>query len=403
MTTKLRFAIVFAAAAFALGSFLAYRDVPWSSVPRPESAVTPEQATTKKLLPASTASIRRPPSLPQAVVASTRRQALDMYREWSKFPPNSRPLREEQTDIADPLIVLAGSRRLFRQTATGRVEPSEHECSLQPLTHVLTEGKEELIQLSCAKARPDPTAMPSEEPPVPLDITSVTVTGRTPSRTWQVPAGAVSWNDTGEAGDEKAADGVYTIRVQNDAADWGDMDVRVSFHVPGEVTRGSDTTRPYDVAASYFSSPRAPARFLGEFQERLEGGSLVIEALLDVQKPGRYRVYGNLKHGDQLIGYAQEEMHLAAGRQRVPLLFFGKLFHDARAEGSFTLVDVRGYRANRSEDSDRPTEPDREQIPPAPAAYQTRTYPLADFSASEWQSPRKSERLRELEELATAD
>jgi hypothetical protein len=49
------------------------------------------------------------------------------------------------------------------------------------------------------------------------------------------------------------------------------------------------------------------------------------------------------------------------------------------------------------------SEPDREQLPPLSTEYQTRSYALLDFSSEEWTSPRKTERLRELELLAQGD
>jgi hypothetical protein len=166
-----------------------------------------------------------------------------------------------------------------------------------------------------------------------------------------------------------------------------------------------DASSVFSLSVTYFSSPQAPARFTGEFAERLREGSLVVDVGVDVQKAGRYRVYANLRQGEEYIGYATEERRLKQGKQLVPLLFFGKLFHDKQVQGAFTMVDLRGHRFNLPDDGGKAdgSEPDREQFPPLATEYQTRSSALSAFSPEEWESSRKTERLRELELLAQGD
>lgn len=368
--------------------------------------VTPQSRGVAAPRPSTATSAALPMAVPREVLEGTRYQALEMYRAWAKYPPNSRPLDEGQIDIIEPGVIDVGERPLFRMSSDGTPRLAKHQCAFQPLSHTATEGQDELIVLRCSAAR-DPRAMPTDTALAELDITSFEVTARSPSATWRLARDALSWNDAGTEGDELAGDRVYTFRVRHRTSDWGDMDVNVGFHVLEELGQGASDGKPYTLTATYFASPRAPAQFTGRFTERLERGSLVVDAGLQVKRAGRYRIYANLRQGDSYVGYAQEELELAEGEQRVPLLFFGKLFHEAQLHGTFTLSDLRGYRfnpppENPSGEPARPQEPDREQIPTLASTYQTGTYRLDQFSAEEWQSPRKSERLQELQALAEA-
>jgi hypothetical protein len=350
-------------------------------------------------------SARRRPTELDGLLTSTRKQALDMYRKWSSYPPNSRPLSEEQTDIIEPHVVPVGETRLFRKSEAGsRQEPSDFGCSFQPLTHTAVEGQDELVTLSCRLAQTDPRALPVESPAISLDLISVSVTGRAPGRAWELPSDAISVNDAGIDGDTAAGDNIHTVRVRHRPEDWGDMLLKADFRVLAS-SPAHDDSSVFSASATYFSSPKAPARFTGEFAERLQEGSLVVDVGVDVQRAGRYRVYANLRQGDEYVGYATEEPRLQAGKQLVPLLFFGKLFHDKKLQGAFTMVDLRGHRFNLPDDGAKAdgSEPDREQLPPLSTEYQTRSYALSAFSSEEWTSPRKTERLRELELLAQGD
>lgn len=136
----------------------------------------------------------------------------------------------------------------------------------------------------------------------------------------------------------------------------------------------------------YFTgADRIPARFTGEFADRPLRGDLVVEVGVDVDKPGRYRVEGNLADATgRPFGWARFDGDLAGGVQSLPLVFYGLVFHDAEATPPFTLQQVRGYRARRGD------VPHREDMATYSGEYRTTSpYTIEDFRTEENDSPRK--------------
>lgn len=270
------------------------------------------------------------------------------------------------------------------------------------------------ITLRCVKN----SATKPTGPDVPIRVIDFVLTKMTPNGPVRLPANVIQVGDDGQNGDAVAGDHIYTFTYTPVAGDWGDMEFQARWSIPME-EQEVKTAREYERKTAFFSSPVAPARFTGLVTEENVNGSLQLNAELVVQKPGRYRIYGNLKNSNGYIGVAKNELKLTAGTHMVPLQFFGKIFHDAEADGPYTLTGLRGYRDTFFIDADalsgsqqevdayikrmqndlaqkKITDPAREVIPNGTKDYQTRSYSYSDFSDKEWDSPEKSQRLSEI-------
>jgi hypothetical protein len=176
------------------------------------------------------------------------------------------------------------------------------------------------------------------------------------------------------------------------------------------------------VHESLYSSPMVAGTFTGKFQERLDNGSLIIDAGVNVQKRMACFVSANLYSADQNtpLQHVDRRMLLDPSMNTISFTFFGKIFRDYGDHGAFRLQDLQGLCQNvpyppewfmdsvahRAE-----LEAFRKLPPPANEptrvyfAYNdysyttTRDYPNSAFSSAEWQSPEKTRRLEAFQQL----
>ena len=238
----------------------------------------------------------------------------------------------------------------------------------------------------------------------PVDIQEIKLVRRLDTKTWQTETPTV------EAGSAENRH-LYKITYRPRKDDWGDMHLDVNFTIPGE--KGGFT---HTLKTHFFSSPTAPARFTGIAGERIEDGSLIITADLNVRFKGRYTIEANLFNEDGPVAYARKDARLNGGPQQVELKFFGRIFHDANAAGPYTLRGLRGIQDTDPLDPallDKPpeevekilanlktTQPAKRVIPTYAQDYKTQDYELSEFANDRWDSPEKRERIAELRKLA---
>ncbi len=329
------------------------------------------------------------------------------YREWSRYPPDSRPLLRGHTDELRPEVIRSGLQRLVvPDPVTKQPKLSEHYCVLEPETHTALGAEPHNITLRCVKP-------PSRTPSV-VQFVEVRLAKRVQDRLVGLPS--PTYGDNGRDGDRTAGDRVYTFQWRPRGVDWGNIELLVRFQIPSEDV---NPPREYQLMTSFFSSPHAPARFTGKATEKIVDGSLVISVQLSVTKPGDYEIKGNLFAGDEPIAVSRGRGSLRPGLQTIDLLFFGKIFHDRGKPGPYTLRHLRGIRENLAispseiagksveevnrilEASTRrqaASEPDREVIPFSKEEHRTQSYTLKEFSSAEYESPQKTQRLKMLEE-----
>lgn len=335
--------------------------------------------------------------------AVTYEQVLADYRRWSIYPPNSRPLRPEFTDVIEFQKIPLPFQMMPIPDGSGGLKAGKFQCRLQPVEHTVVEGEAMEILLQCQdpEAAGDPRAAQGTE----IKVESVELLRYLDTQTWPVADPEVK---PGNA----ANSFVTTFVFRPKREDWGNMDLAVKFKLPAE---GSGHT--HELKTHFFSSPVAPAQFTGNFRERLENGSLVISAELEVRMPGRYEIQANLFAQDQTpIASAKTYQKLTGGRQFVDLLFFGKLFHDYGQGGPYVLTGAHGLQDTDPLDPDklsgppdevekliqstRTTEPNRRVIPRFKGNFVTQPYSVSDFSEKEYDSDEKRERIEELTRLA---
>jgi len=324
-------------------------------------------------------------------------KVLADFREWAQYPPDSRPLSPLDTDqirfekIELPLMPMP-------IVEEGKPKEAQHACVLQAESHTAYEDMEHETKLRCQNLANGKWVMPDVRA-VKMTRTSATVTVNT------LPP-EMRKNDN-------PPHIAFLFRPRQQ--DWGDMELTVDFALPDE-----NSPHIHQLKTHFFSSPQAPAKFTGNFRERLDKGSLIIQAELQVRLVGNYRLEANLLAADGTpVAHARSEGKLGGGTQWAEFLFFGKVLRDSRQPGPYKLTGLRGQQLNLPINpemlslppeqvekilaSTEQTEPIKRAIIPWIGEYRTEAYQLNQFSDAEWDSEFKRERIKELERLAAAE
>jgi len=295
-------------------------------------------------------------------VAETERDLppqIQRYLAANVYPPTSRPLTKEATDILYPNQRYEKPRPLdedgdftFVFTAD-RYYYTGDETALVWLE--VLEGSEPAdVEVHQATARAEENGQPSEEA---VDLGLQSDGGR--------------WSTTLSLA-EVFPDHHGTILLE------------VAFQVEGQ--------DPHTEAFRIFTTPldRIPAQITGNFRDSVQDGSLLVEVDVDVTEPGFFRFDANLydRNGEP-VAYAVFKGDLEPGQQWLPLEFFGKILRDQGAMGPYSVEQIRGYRFLEGQT------PDRERLVDNTAIYQTSPYDAATFSDAVYSSEHK-DRMVEL-------
>lgn len=131
-------------------------------------------------------------------------------------------------------------------------------------------------------------------------------------------------------------------------------------------------------------TPKAdvPARFSGKLTDRLDKGSLVVSAGVEVIDAGEFIVDANLfDSAGKPIARANFRGSLAKGGQSIDLVFYGKIIRDHGVPGPFVVRDLRGYRTRPGE------QPNRADMAAHADDYTTKAYALDVFTSEPWPTP----------------
>ncbi len=284
---------------------------------------------------------------------------IQRYLAANVYPPTSRPLTKEATDLLYPNQRYEKPRPLdedgdftFIFTAD-RYYYTGDETALVWLE--VLEGSEPAdVEVYQATARAEENGQPSEE--------TVDLGLQSDGRRWSTTLSLA----------EVFPDHHGTILLE------------VAFQVEGG--------EPHSEAFRIFTTPldRVPAQITGNFRDSVQDGSLLVEVDVDVTEPGFFRFDANLydRNGEP-VAYAVFKGDLEPGQQWLPLEFFGKILRDQGAMGPYSVEQIRGYRFLEGQT------PDRERLVDNTAIYQTSPYDAATFSAAEYTSEHK-DRMVEL-------
>jgi hypothetical protein len=307
-------------------------------------------------------------------------RALELLR----FPPDSQPLRADMLDVLRPgaryetPVPLAGGLALLFTANTYAVSAG------RPIVATL-----EVFRESGARDRR----------PVPVQIRSCKL-ARFAQPEYLPLSATLSLNDDGRDADVSAGDGIYTVSLVPSAlpelASYNGL-----LRLDVELGRGAGARRvegdasPARAALDFRLTSAPPAAFVGIAGERLTNDGLELVAELEVREAGRYFVQGLLfDSSDRPLGIAVARPSLEVGRAMVPLLYWGLLFHEANAVGSFTFRTLTGHRLPDA------GEADRTDIASWEGSYRTRSYALGEFSEKEHESAAKSRKVQALVDLA---
>lgn len=201
------------------------------------------------------------------------------------------------------------------------------------------------------------------------------------------PAVQMPFNDEAQSGDLAAGDRIYSAVLQPSTQGFAGLHGQIRVEVFLEVASQQ--------AYTYFDivyTPDAPATWLGEVREAIEGGSLNFYLKAQVAQAGRYVVSARVDDASgasfALVGFNDE---LATGTQEVKLTLFGKLVRDGQPAFPLRLRDVDGFLLIPD------AFPDRRLMPRLQGVVHTsKTYTLASFSDAEWSSEERTRYLTEL-------
>lgn len=271
---------------------------------------------------------------------------------YGQYPPHSRPLRESE-DLLVPEQVPPTVRPLAPPAPTGIqgqvvIRQTQDRVFLRPGTAV-TVGLEATVAGE----------------PVPVSVLSavlVRAEGSPP-----VPSAPVQRVAFGEAGAARVASFTPAEALAGYA---GDLLLQVDAEAGGE--RGA-------LVYAFVYTGEPPAAFTGRARDRLEGGSVVFEAGVDVRRPGRYRITARVDDAaGKPLALARFDGELSAGAVEVPLVLFGKIARDEGGASPFVLRDVEGFRLLDG------VYPDRETMATWTGPYRSRPYRAEELSPEPW-------------------
>lgn len=193
---------------------------------------------------------------------------------------------------------------------------------------------------------------------------------------------------------------------------WGDLHLQVTVHVDGMPGH-------FVIGESFYSSPMVAGRFTGDFQDRLENGSLVIDAAVSVQSHMACFVSANLYSADSStpLQHAERRMIVDPSMKTISFTFFGKIFRDYGDSGTFRVQDLQAqcknlpyppewflnqpahqaeWEAFQKNPPASSKEPSRIYFDYDTHSFTTHSYPLTSFSDAEWQSPEKTRAIQSL-------
>ena len=337
------------------------------------------------------------------------------YREFIKYPPESRPLVGANWDLLNPWSVDAATLPMIPTRITAQVESMRRAGVAEDeawrgvtLPAALPKYRFELNTAVLAGTRHELKAtltfMPDQAggPAPQVNITRAELVG---DADFGSPAlGAVPYSC-------QAGNATCAFRWRAPAARkeyWGVINLVVTANLVG-------STDEFVMRQSFYSSPMTAGKFTGQFQERLENGSLVIDAGVNVTSRMACFVSSNLYSIDKGLPSQHVERRLIVdpSMRSIAFTFFGKIFRDYGHEGTFRLQDLKAqcenlhyppewfldsvaHKAELQALQARPPaakEPSRIYFEYNDYSYTTRKYSSSEFSDREWQSAESTRKL----------
>lgn len=281
---------------------------------------------------------------------------VEAYRRYAVYPPTSRPLHANQSDLID----------WNRRHESPRADPDDAEVAilftadryhvvgeqtLSPLLDVRRAGEPATVQVLDSRVHlPDGRALPFALEP---------------------------------------RDGLYAGVIA--PAAWGlTATARIEVEAAFDAGSGPRTARFF---ATYTPDDAVPARFGAALGDRVVDGSLEVTVEVHVERAGLYLFDANLFAAGEPVAWTRSKPHLEPGTHGLTLRFFGKAIADRGLDGPFTVEQLRGALAAPG------STPATVQMPPYDGAIPTAAHTADAFSPAEWDDPRKQRRIARLKRL----
>lgn len=335
----------------------------------PSPAASPVQRTVPVL---QTEAPDRSPAQAQAI--ETWKTMLSDYKALAEYPPSSWPLEPGRDDLLHWKQMLTSPSQVFDDRAgeqtTVRFASDMYDVMYgETMTATL-----EIVRSSGG----------SEER-LPFTIHSAWVIGQSARPGRLMP---IVLRDDGTAGDLRANDQLYTVRLRpvdhDELTDEGEFVLHAEVECAG-VRKGVELA---------FTAATHRVLEVRSVSDELRDGSLVVKLDADVHEAGTYVVLANVVAADGKLPIAHHNRNfvLEPGRQTIELVFFGRIFAGLDVDGPYLVRDIHGARLPTAE---------REahvwwQVA---SPHTTQPYHRGQFSPAEWDSPEKQQKLQAFEDM----
>ena len=322
-----------------------------------------------------------------------RKNLLAHYQLYFRYPHNSRPLNSDMRDLLDPFRIVEPPKPIYTSSRPGESD--------RPVLFVSTDVPMNVIVGDRSFVAHVTVKEPGSNRSVPFKVVSARILGD--GSAGRVRIDDARYSDDGRDFDREAND--HTVAFHWKATSpsrltWGEL--ALSLELKAE-------EQQFKLEVPFRATPVPAGKFTGRFEEKIENGSLVIEAEVDIDTAGYFQFAANLMHAatQRPSHLAIHQANLAAGRHMVPMLFFGKIFRDKDLDGKFTLTYLRGFRHNVPDRGTatgdakarnrRPVrskqEPLEQWMAPYMDSYTTKSYALDAFSDKEYEGEDKDQAI----------
>jgi hypothetical protein len=314
----------------------------------------------------------------QAAAAAAR------YRKAARYPRTSRPLE----DGLDPIA----NTRIPPVDREGDAKHPEPRLIVYPsVTNFEAPGEvllyAEVFELRMAPDRGEDGRGPERERPRQFRVGASSVRGVLQTMDGVVIAPLV-FRDDGTHGDAQANDDYFTATYTPDP------DKPKEFHGQYQVVAQAVPNKgPELTASTTFVYSVSIAHLTGNYRDSIVNGNLQIDAEIQVEEPGHFRVESTLVRTKDatMITYGYGEGDLDVGAHWLPITYAGLAFHDMKADGPYSMFStmLSTIDPNGSRESDV-----------VPNAHTTKPYKMTDFSDQPFNDPEYLRKAEYYENLA---
>jgi len=290
-----------------------------------------------------------------------------------KYSPTSRPLAGAERQYLFPYAGMEDAKPLVASDAEGDKGDQKLHYIFRADRNAVVGNEALTLTLAVYDGPPESGAKR-----VPVRIIEADLRDTGPIVAVGIPLGKLSFNDEGRDGDAVPRDLIqtcYFVPAEYSLyPDGGFYFARVVFAVQGYPRTEAK------VAFLHTAEERIPARFTGNFADRVQDGSLVVSAELDVLSAGQFLVAANLydQHGTPLAR-ANNLVALETGKRMVDLTFYGLILREANVSGPYVVRQLHGHRTLSGQF------PNREEIPRFEGEHLTAPYDVDEFTDKPWE------------------